>query len=282
VTSRSVLDPLWLAATFPEVHNLEPVALGGQRWVYRGDHDDEGQVVLKIVKPGQDPERIRREISAVTAIHSSRVPVIHATGVAQSNVGPCVWVREGWIPGTNLAVLLEAGAIGEADLLRLAHDLLTALHEAEVVRIVHRDVKPGNILRGESGAFWLLDFGLARNLDLDSITPTAAQFGVGTFGYSAPEQMRNLKPKIDSRSDLFAAGVTLYEAATGINPFRQGARDHLEMLRRTERLPLQRLRLLFKGGDVLADLVSAMTQKYPDQRPRTIAAALQWLAEIPS
>jgi serine/threonine-protein kinase len=271
---------VWLAATFPDLTNLQPIDLGGQRWVYRGQHSQEGEIVLKIVKPGQDPERIRREVNAVAAISSQHIPAIRSHGVVATNLGPCVWIREQRIDGSNLAAMLLAGPLGQAELVVLARDLLTALQDSELVRIVHRDVKPSNLMRDLNGRYWLLDFGLARDLNLQSLTPTASRFGVGTFGYSAPEQMRNLKPKIDSRADLFAAGITLYEAATGANPFRVGARDDLEILRRTERLPLPALRLSFDRQGSFSDLVSAMTQKYPDQRPRTVAVALDWLQQI--
>lgn len=274
------LDPTWLSTAFPELGNLRAIGSGGQRWVYEAIHPVDGSIVLKVVKPGQEPERIRREINAVSTIRSAHVPQIYGTGVAASSLGPCVWLREKRIDGTSLAVVISRGALSRNELLTLIENLLTALGDAERVRIVHRDVKPGNVIRESSGSYWLLDFGLARDLNLQSLTPTAAPFGVGTVGYSAPEQMRNLKPRIDSRADLFAAGVTIYEAATGTNPFRAGARDNLEVLRRTERMPLPRMRLSFDPAGSLADMVSAMTQKYPDQRPRTVTETLSWFRQI--
>jgi serine/threonine-protein kinase len=80
---------------------------------------------------------------------------------------------------------------------------------AEAVSIVHRDVKPANIIVDPQGEFWLIDFGVARHLDLDSLTATAAPGGCGTIGYAPAEQCRNDKPDIDARADLFALGVTL-------------------------------------------------------------------------
>jgi serine/threonine-protein kinase len=189
-------------------------------------------------------------------------------------------VREQRIDGTNVAVLIRNGPFDRANLLQLADNLLQALADAERERTVHRDVKPWNMVKDPTGSYWLLDFGLARDLSLTSLTPTAAPFGLGTYGYSPPEQMRNQKPRIDHRSDLFAAGVTIYEAGTGSNPFRAGARDDLEILRRTERMPLPPLRLTFDQHSEFMDFVSTMTQKYPDQRPRSVAEALQWLRDV--
>jgi serine/threonine protein kinase len=97
---------------------------------------------------------------------------------------------------------------------------------------------------------------------------------------SAPEPMRNRKREIDGRADLFAAGVLLYERTTGANPFYVGARDQLEVLRRVEQPPLPRLQVPADRDGAFADLVAAVLQKYPTQRPRTVAEALTWMKEI--
>jgi eukaryotic-like serine/threonine-protein kinase len=158
--------------------------------------------------------------------------------------------------------------------------VLEALAAAEAVRIVHRDVKPDNIISDPGGSFWLLDFGVARHPDLRSLTPTGLPFGKGTLGYCPPEQFRNIKPAIDGRADLFGLGVTLYECASGSNPFRAGARNDLEVLKRVERMALLPLRLSFGAGNEFRDLVDSMTQKRRDQRPASAAEALQWIQEI--
>jgi serine/threonine-protein kinase len=131
-----------------------------------------------------------------------------------------------------------------------------------------------------SGDFWLLDFGVARHLDLVSLTPTAAPFGSFTPGYAPPEQFNNRKREIDSRADLFALGVTLVEAATGRNPFRHLAPDPPSILRRVERMPLAPLSLNLKKSAEFRDLVTAMCQTRRDRRPRTVKAALDWIRPI--
>ncbi|MFX8601132.1 serine/threonine protein kinase, partial [Acinetobacter baumannii] len=70
-----------------------------------------------------------------------------------------------------------------------------------------------------NGDFWLLDFGIARHLAMSSLTADFRTFGKFTPGYAPIEQWRNLKSEIDSRSDMFALGVTIIEASTGVNPF---------------------------------------------------------------
>jgi serine/threonine-protein kinase len=101
-----------------------------------------------------------------------------------------------------------------------------------------------------------------------------------TLGYAPPEQCRNIKAEIDSRADLFALGVTLYECATGQHPFRHPPANDLEILRRVESLPLVRLNFPFPAGPVFSDLLDAMTQKRRDHRPRSAREAFDWMQEI--
>lgn len=274
------IDDAWLAQQFPELGSLARLVQGGQKSVYTATHPSDGSVVLKIIHPSQDPERVRREMLAVQKASCPRVPRILDTGTLQTNVGNVIWVREQRIAGDSLRVAVQRGVLGKTDLLRLAVHILEALADAEMVQIVHRDVKPENIIRDSNGDLWLLDFGIARHLDLASLTGSHSPFGVGTAGYAPPEQFRNRKRDIDGRADLFALGVTLYECATGANPFRTGARDDLEILRNVERTALPRLQLAFDNFGDIASLVAALAQKRQDHRPASVAEALQWVKEI--
>jgi serine/threonine-protein kinase len=166
------------------------------------------------------------------------------------------------------------------DVLRLGLHTLETLVAAEEKAIVHRDVKPDNIIRDPRGDFWLIDFGLARHLSLESLTATANVFGHATWGYAPPEQCRNFKQEIDARADLFALGVTLYECSTGTNPFRSGASSVLEVLHRVENDMLPRLSLDLSSADEFADFVTTLTQKRRDHRPRTAKEAFGWMQEI--
>lgn len=220
--------------------------------------------------------------SAGQLVECDRVPRVYETGSFATPIGECIWLREQRVQGTTLRTRLNAGALDFGSVIRLGIQLLSTLAQAESKRIVHRDIKPENVMVDDSGNFWLLDFGLARHLDLESLTATRHHFGVGTFGYSAPEQMRNRKREIDGRADLFAVGVLLYECATGSNPFLVGARDQLEVLRRVEQQPLPGLQIPADRDGAFADLVAAIVQKYPTQRPRSVAEALTWMTEIAS
>lgn len=209
------------------------------------------------------------------------MPRILEYGAVASNLGDCVWLREQLIIGDPIRQVISLGPMDVASVLRLGLHVLEALEKAESAKIVHRDVKPDNIMQDENGNFWLLDFGIARHLELSSLTATAAPFGKMTLGYAPPEQCRNLKADIDSRTDLFALGVTLHECATGRNGFFDPPpRDHLELIRRVERWVLPPLALPIKAAASFQDLVSSLTQKNRIHRPRAVRNALDWMREI--
>ena len=277
------MDIPWIAAQFPLLSGLQPLAQGGQKIVFAAQHASDGDVVLKLLLRSSDGQRLEREVLAGQLVECERVPRVFETGEIDTQLGRCIWLREQRVSGTTLRTrLARLGVLDFTSVVRLGVQLLSTLAHAEAKRIVHRDIKPENMMIDTSGSFWLLDFGLARHLDLESLTATKMAWGMGTLGYSPPEQLRNRKREIDGRTDLFAVGVLLHECATGTNPFRAGARDELEILRRVETLAMPRLQLADDQGGALADLVSALVQKFPTQRPRTVADALTWIREIES
>jgi len=195
-------------------------------------------------------------------------------------MGDCLWFREHRVPGTAVNDVLASGPLSKDRFLRLGLHVLETLLAAETADIVHRDIKPQNIILDPHEEFWLIDFGLARHLGLESLTATAAMFGNVTWGYAPPEQCRNIKQDIDHRADLFALGVTLYECVTASQPFRDGARDALEVLTRVERMQLPPTTVTFGESESFIDLVSALTQKRRDHRPPTIQYAYNWIRDI--
>jgi serine/threonine-protein kinase len=275
------IDIAWLQHNFPNLQNLRLLGRGGQKEVFSAHHAIEGDVVLKLINPLQDLESVRREILAVARVQSARVPTILDQGQIQTQFGTFVWLREERIMGDSLRDILRGGPLAPQEIVKLGVQMLEALAQAEAVQIVHRDVKPENIMRDGKGDYWLLDFGIARHLTLPSVTPTAWPFGKFTLGYASPEQCRNVKSDIDSRADLFALGVTLYECASGTNPFLvPPPANDLEKLRRVETVPLAPLAIGISGANLLRDLIQAATQKRRDLRPRTAQAALNWMREI--
>jgi serine/threonine-protein kinase len=277
----SLPDLAWLQANFADLSNFRLLGKGGQKLVIAARHKSDGDVVLKLIQPGTETETVRREILAVQQVQSPRVPRIIEYGSVTTPVGPCIWIREQLIEGETVRQMLARGPLQPPAVLRLGLQVLEALEQAEAVQIVHRDVKPENIMCDAKGNYWLLDFGIARHLDLSSMTASGLPFGKMTLGYAPPEQCRNVKTEIDSRADLFALGVTLHECGVGRNGFFDPPpRDQIELLRRVERFVLSPVDLAITDKESFRDLIQSMTQKTRVHRPRTIKEALVWMREI--
>ena len=270
----------WLAGQFPDLQNIQPLSQGGQKQVFSAVHSHDGDVVLKLMHVTADQERTEREILAVKQLQCVRVPKILDQGTVQDPNGDRFWFREQRINGQTVRECLATGPFDTAALLRLALHVSEVLVAAEAVNIVHRDVKPENIIRDLNGNFWLIDFGLSRHLGLESLTATVNVFGHVTWGYAPLEQCQNIKQEIDARADLFSLGVTIYECATGTNPFREDARDVLEILKRVQNDTLPRLRLLFPSASDFADLVATFTQRRRIHRPINAKEAHDWIKDI--
>ena len=278
---RSIMS--WIHKNFPHLSNVKRFAKGGQKTVFFATCQDGSDVVLKLIHQHVDLDRFKREIAAVNQISSPRVPMILHTGKAPSQLADQVWVIEERVQGVNLRARLVDGPLGGPDLLRLALHISEILVAAEGAGIVHRDIKPDNIVMDTDGDFWLLDFGIARLLEEESLTSTTSVFGPRTWGYAPVEQVVNRKKKIDTRADLYALGVTLYECSTGTNPLTEGTRDSLEVLTRQESwqwAPLHPLDSLGSVSASFSDLVLALTQRRRIHRPRHAREVYSWIREI--
>lgn len=276
------VDIVWLSTQFPFLNNLEHLRPGGQKWVFKCGHQDYGACVLKLVIPGAD-SRHERELEAVrrlAEVTSRFVPEILDYGTIQSHMGELVWILERYVDGIDLDEKIAQGPLDSTEAIRLGLDLLTTARDGESVKTVHRDIKPRNIKIDSEGNAWLLDYGIARIIDMESVTPTNQPVGPHSPGYSAPEQFSYRKRQIDGRSDLFAIGVVLYECTTGGNPFIAGASDRDEILRRVENETLPNVELSWDRDSMFIDFIQSATQKYPYLRPRSCTAALRWFKDI--
>jgi serine/threonine protein kinase len=271
----------WIATAFPDLTHLAQLGVGGQKLVLSAQHATDGDVVLKLFTPTTDAQTVTREILAVSSIASPLVPAILDQGTTASPLGTLHWLRERHIRGETLRAHLDRGARLDAiEVVKFCGDLLQSLAAAEAVQIVHRDVKPDNVILDPAGRFWLLDFGLARHLLLTSMTASAAPFGKMTPGYAPPEQFKNYKRQIDGRADLFATGVTAIEMATGVNHFRDGAADTLTILGRVESMASPPLTLSLTHQNEFRDFIAALTQRRREHRPPSVTDAYAWLQDI--
>ena len=220
--------------------NITQVQGGGQKEVYFADHPEKGSVVFKKVFPKDDSiERSKRELRAVRIINSANIPVIYFHNCDELLPNP-LWIIEQRISGTNLREVLKTGkSFSIHEICNFLETMLNLAILSEKNNLVHRDIKPENIMLDEKGKFWLLDYGIARHLDLKSITDSNSPFGVFTLGYASSEQFRNLKKDIDIRSDLFSIGVVAYELLQGENYYiKDTGNDVFQIIKKLENFPL--------------------------------------------
>lgn len=265
-----------------ELQNL--IGKGGQKQVYKAFNIDEKvTVVFKVIRSSDDSlARVKREIRAVKLINHKYVPEILESNIDQvSSSNDLIWIVEKYINGKCLREVLQSGkTFSLSEVLRFLDIMFSILEKAEEKNIVHRDIKPENIIVDEDDNYWLIDFGISRHLDLESITLTHAPFGLFTIGYSAAEQFRNRKKEIDIRSDLFSIGVVITEMIQGYNPYLHKASDILQVIKRIEQQPLPALRIKGDSRFLMAKFIKILGDNRLSRRPRSVIEAKQILDVI--
>lgn len=241
------------------------VAQGGMAEVWLGtDLSLNRQVAVKLLKPhlASDPviaERFRREAIAVASVsHTNIVQVFDAVADGDRQA-----VVMQYVDGKTLRRLLDEQKQLSPELtVHIGMALAGALDAAHAAGLVHRDVKPGNVMVTPDGKVLLTDFGIAKALGGgDDLTSDNVM--MGTAKYLSPEQVRGRR--LDGRADLYALGLVLYECLAGKVPF-QGETDADTALARLQRDPtdLTRLRPTLPGG--LVDVITKLVQREPDDR----------------
>lgn len=203
------------------------IAAGGMGVVYRA-HDEhlDRDVALKVLPAGtianeDSRKRFRHEALALAKLNHPNIETVHEFG-SQEGID---YLAMELIVGQPLSEKLKEGPLSEIEVLRLATQFVDGLAAAHEHNIVHRDIKPGNLMVMPDGRLKILDFGLAKLVepavatDLTESVETDTGKVAGTIPYMSPEQLRG-RP-VDQRTDIFAAGAVLYEMVTGRRPFPQ-------------------------------------------------------------
>lgn len=201
-----------------ECDNISELAKGGQKVVYSARHPIYGDVVLK---RGQylHPtalERIKREVGLLAGIQSPYYPKHFKFEVSLKNKE--FLIIEERIAGKPLSEHMDR-LWNEHSVLHLVKELINGLTFLWSQRVVHRDIKPQNVLLRDNGAPVIIDLGIARLLDLSSLTLPGVAIGPCSLLYASPEQLVNHKTIIDHRSDFFSIGIVALQLYLGYHPF---------------------------------------------------------------
>ncbi|MEZ4240982.1 MAG: SUMF1/EgtB/PvdO family nonheme iron enzyme [Myxococcota bacterium] len=254
---------------------------GGMSAVYEAwDEALDRRVAVKVLHPNLVGDAgIRRRFLREGRItngwsHPNVVPVLDT--VATDEVVALVMQR---VDGPTLADVAAQwrGGMPERELAELAVGLLDGLAAAHARGVVHRDLKPGNVLVAAEGGRQvprIIDFGIARVLEGTTYTLTGAV--LGTCRYMSPEQVRG--EPVDERSDLYALGIVLYELATGQSPFAE-TQPYALMMAHTSKEPRNAAELRPDLSPALVRAIHACLAKDPDARPESAEALRRELAD---
>ena len=206
--------------SFPNFEVLEKLGTGGMGVVYRARDKRLGRDVALKFLSGMQPvegdarDRFLREARAASALDHPNIGTIH--GIEEGPDGELCIVMA-YYEGQTLAQRIATGQLPVSEALRIAVAVANGLGDAHARGIVHRDVKPANIMLTRSGAVKVVDFGLAKFL-LGEVSITQSLTFLGTAAYMSPEQVRSTGA--DSRSDIWSLGAVLYEMLSGQRPFQ--------------------------------------------------------------
>ncbi|MFX0573290.1 serine/threonine-protein kinase [Nocardia nepalensis] len=204
--------------SFGDYHLERLVGRGGMGEVWLARDRTGSTVALKVLSAAYsaDPgyrRRFEREARLGAQVHNPHIVPIRAFGEVEGHL----FLEMAYIEGIDLATRLRSGALAPTRAVEVIAQTAAALDAAHAAGLVHRDVKPGNILEDTSGFVYLIDFGIARAADGSVLTATGMV--VGTLGYMAPERFTGTA---DARSDVYSLACVLYETLTGKVPYGDG------------------------------------------------------------
>jgi serine/threonine-protein kinase len=270
----------YLGRTIGKYRVIRLLGAGAFSWVYEAiDLDLEIPVALKVLRPefaGQDAAEARFRREAATAARLRHPNIVTVRDVGQ--VDGAAFVAMDLHPLTLGRRLALMGRLPETEVVRLGLGIAAALATAHASGVIHRDIKPDNILLDSDGEAVVADFGLARAL-AGAASVSATNQVLGTPQYFSPEQARGLE--LDGRSDLYALGVTLYRMAAGVLPFDGDdwyavARQHIELPPPAPRGLVPELTPEFEA------VVLRLLAKEPSQRFANAVQAVDALGALPT
>ncbi len=200
-----------------ECRILGELGKGGMATVYRAIHEPlQREVAIKelpgdAAKNKEAVSRFRREALALAGFRHQNIVTLYDL----IEKGDALYMVMELVDGPTLGDLLKEGALPPEVAAVVATQIAAALEQAHFTRIIHRDLKPSNVMITKTGEVKLMDFGIAKDEDLDKLTRTGT--AVGTPAYMSPEQCTG--GEVDARSDIYSLGVLLYESLSGKRAF---------------------------------------------------------------
>ena len=252
---------------------------GGMGTVYEAEQDSpRRRVALKVIRGGATSrelfKRFERESQALGRLQHPGIAQVYEAGTAETSLGSQPYFAMEFIEGSPLKEYVAASDLDMPGRLDLAARVCDALQHAHERGIIHRDIKPGNILVDRLGQPKVLDFGVARLLESapsETLQTSEGQL-IGTLAYMSPEQVAGDPSLIDGRSDVYAIGIVLYELLTGRMPYEVSGRQHdaIRAILEEDPRPLSTVSRRLKGD--VETIVAKALDKDPRRRYGSAAA----------
>ena len=274
--------PEQLPRRFGRYQLLQHLGAGGMGRVYLAqDTLLDRRVALKLPQPmqndvGEFMERFAREARAAAALKHPHICSVFDAGREQG----VPFITMEFVDGPTLSqVLQQRGALPPELALEIAVHVAEAVQHAHAAGVIHRDLKPGNILMASERHPMVTDFGLARRISSDSEERiTGEGLLLGTPAYMAPEQVRGDQQQVGTASDLYSLGVILFEMLAGRRPFVTSGAELLANVLRDRPTLIRSLRP--ELSEDLEDLVQKLLQREPERRPKSMADVVLWLQKL--
>ncbi|PWU10955.1 MAG: hypothetical protein C5B51_03515 [Terriglobia bacterium] len=257
---------------------------GGMGIVYEAEQQHPRRIVaLKIIKPGlTSSELLRRfeqESQALGRLQHPGIAQIYEAGTEDTGFGPQPYFAMEFIRGLSLIQYADAEHLNAGQRLELMAKVAEAVDHAHQRGLIHRDLKPGNILVDETGQPKVLDFGVARATDSDTQATRQTELGqlVGTLSYMSPEQVLADPLELDTRSDVYALGVVLYQLLAGRLPYTVSRKLHeaVQTIREEDPAPLSSISRNYRG-----DIETIVAKALEKEKARRYASAVELAADI--
>lgn len=267
-----------IGKTISHYHILEKQGEGGMGIVYKAeDIKLKRLVALKFLAPNltHDKQAIQRfitEAQAASALDHQNVCTIYEIDEAEDGQ---IFIAMAYYEGETLQKKMAKGSVTSEEALDIAIQIGRGLSKAHRKKIVHRDIKPGNIIVQEDGTVKIIDFGLSKLLGQRDITKTGTT--QGTVAYMSPEQAYG--QKVDHRTDIWSLGVLLYEMLTGQKPFK-GEYDQVIMFAIVHEEVTSLQQYCRNLPDALPRIVNKLLSKDPDERYQTMEDLISDLKNI--
>jgi eukaryotic-like serine/threonine-protein kinase len=244
-------------------------------WTNSGDLSETHDIQSEILA------RATREIDIMRKCNTPTLVKLGPIGMTliEYNEKKFLYFSEEFIEGENLYQILNTRTLSQIEAIQLGIDITIAIEHLWSIGMVHRDIKPKNIMRKMDGTFVLLDTGIA--FDTQGKALTQAFHIVGTKIYMSPEQLANIKASLDFRSDLYLLGIVLYESLTGRHPFFTPDINSVQLVSRVINSQYVPISQLYKDiHPKLEKLINRLLSVQPHLRYRSCSSLIQQLKQI--